>query len=299
MKAIEQAIQEICPEVALMSTEDRNKWNASDDEATLKIKKKLRKEVKKILLLKGKPKSDGDLNKINSETIEVDGVRFPWGWLLWNEYGEMFDKACCGTLYDLDRDVSEFQHSCREEKEPFVYTYPSLDFWLRTKFNEGVIRYTSIDSIKTCVYEGVESMVDNLIDRVAPWDMVPGPRHGKRSTGGYYIFDMKCTANDPKKQPLLEALMNAKHNILGSDYIDSLNKFNSLEKVFLTQNNNEISAESYHLAVAGLTPLKQIRLESFWGDVEALRPEKEDEIKSIVADEWKRLFPKFENIVEN
>jgi len=302
MSVISEIISKSFGNVSSLDLESRTKWNLneSSDRDIKRVKKQIFKSVKKELKslrhlgkVSFRKKSDDKSNWMNSQSIEINGAAFSYGWFMWNEHNISDLSGYMSNLYDTDKAESKYQYDAMKEdfpqpnEPPFKYNSPHLGYWLRLKEFSSELQYINIDSLSTYVCYEIEERIREKIEELAPYGFVEGPDHGKQSSKNTVRWDMKATPNDPSIKEFFDHMYRYSLQIQYQDFYESLVKDVCISNdVFVIQEKEDRYATGCSVVFSSVSQLKKVSPSSFWSDINYLNPLGQDEIKIYVDRVW-------------
>jgi len=308
---MDETIVEVAPHIAELPEKERMKWNI-EQEQDRRLKNKIVRTLKKRLGIKSGTAGEEsffDTNVINFHNIEIYGANFQWGWFLWNEYNLNHRglDSYVRSLYEIDRDEALYQHNARMEEfdklspeeratyqvqREFVYDYPYLYYWLRTRRKgDDVITYMNVVSLHGWICDKIEEAMWEYMENRYQWEFVSGPEDGKKTGPNqeFVVWDQSPQPADPSLKDEFAAAYEISHRYEREEgYKEIGHEIASMQirgcaLIPAQSDNNADNEKNANLIIADVDTLKEIRPESFFEDIARIEIDRKIDLEKINA----------------
>lgn len=253
------------------------------------------------------------LLKMNSASAYLRGIG-PNYFQLNESFAENESILTFPTLYDYDLNEHEFQERAfledleKKEKEIPPYLMRLSSRWARCYLKEkkgdnieNKFYYLVLTTVSSYIYDLLENISMDYIDKLIPNEFVEGPNHGKKENG-MILWDMKTDANG--LEDVLDDLNSANRKYIGDVYSRLKIYFNDNKKntIWVSDETSEYDPSKFYI-FSDQDVLKSVRFDHWQEDTDKFITEDLSFINDLVTEEedllLRYLDKEFKQLMEN
>lgn len=257
--------------------------------------------------------SEATLLKMNSASAYLRGIG-PNYFQLNECFADNESILTFPTLYDYDLNEHEFQERAvledleKKEKDIPPYLMRLSSRWARCYLKEkdgdkveNKFYYLILTTISAHIYDLLDNISMDYIDKLIPHEFVDGPNNGKKESG-MTMWDMRTDANG--LEDVLDDLNSANRKYIGDVYSRLKIYFNDNKKntIWVSDETSEYDPSKFYI-FSDQDVLKNVRFEHWQEDTDKFITEDLSFITDLVTEEedllLRHLDKEFKQLMDN